>query len=538
MATRQRVVFTLQALLVAGCLQIAGSGLADATENQKPNGATECDRLAAYPDDSDKVAEGIAWDNLDPRMAVPACQQALSKSPNNPRLMYQLGRSLDKAKRFDESIRWYRKAAEQGYSEAQFRLGVRYLIGKKIVAKDYSKAFKWFRKAAEQGHARAQGKLGDMYDQGKSVRKDRDKAISWWKKAALQGNKFAIDRLAGLGLSSSSTENLETAANSANSTARPEIPTRSMIVSLIRKSHPLYRNSVFAGNNEQEFVASCRGTCESEATQEFIQGRDTEAMCELYCVCNAAEFTYSLTTRELNFGLLAGEQWRPNTRLGQVLRHARMHCTSVVFFGSDEDPTLRAGRQRRETMKRLREELTLAPLSDQLRAKYGLQNQSISVVVTRVTPDGIAAAKGMREGDVIIRINKRKVSETEEAFRHMHRVLQNRDVVHLEMDGAGGHRCFVLVKKDGEVDYEPPETSNQLNCGPRPSAVGGLSENELYLLCYDAADDEKFCQCFTDTMMRSPLSTAEKIQMATLRREKVATIYNKYGTLFFERCQK
>ena len=46
---------------------------------------------------------------------------------------------------------WFRKSAEQGYTESQYSLGLMYLWGKGV-QQDYREAEAWFRKAAEQGH--------------------------------------------------------------------------------------------------------------------------------------------------------------------------------------------------------------------------------------------------------------------------------------------------------------------------------------------------------------------------------------------------
>jgi TPR repeat protein len=62
-----------------------------------------------------------------------------------------------------EAFKWMRKAAEQGYSEAQNCLGVMCCMGQGI-AKSDKEAVKWFRKAAEQGLAKAQNNLDAMYD--------------------------------------------------------------------------------------------------------------------------------------------------------------------------------------------------------------------------------------------------------------------------------------------------------------------------------------------------------------------------------------
>jgi TPR repeat protein len=58
-----------------------------------------------------------------------------------------------------QAVHWYRKAAEQGYAQAQCNLGVMYANGLGV-EKDAVQAVHWFRKAAEQGHAQAQHNLG------------------------------------------------------------------------------------------------------------------------------------------------------------------------------------------------------------------------------------------------------------------------------------------------------------------------------------------------------------------------------------------
>jgi len=48
---------------------------------------------------------------------------------------------------------------------------------------------KWFRKAAEQGNSFAQGKLGAAYEEGRGVPKDYVKAYMWLILAAAQGER-------------------------------------------------------------------------------------------------------------------------------------------------------------------------------------------------------------------------------------------------------------------------------------------------------------------------------------------------------------
>ncbi|MDA9976050.1 sel1 repeat family protein [Alphaproteobacteria bacterium] len=60
-----------------------------------------------------------------------------------------------------ESVKWFRKSAEQGNAKAQRNLGWMYKKGNGVT-KDYAEAVKWYRKAAEQGLAGAKASLGKM----------------------------------------------------------------------------------------------------------------------------------------------------------------------------------------------------------------------------------------------------------------------------------------------------------------------------------------------------------------------------------------
>ena len=55
-------------------------------------------------------------------------------------------------------MKWYRLAAKQGNTEAQFNLGDMYARGDGV-SEDKTEAMKWLRFAAEQGHAEAQFSL-------------------------------------------------------------------------------------------------------------------------------------------------------------------------------------------------------------------------------------------------------------------------------------------------------------------------------------------------------------------------------------------
>ena len=61
---------------------------------------------------------------------------------------------------------------------------------------DKAEAVKWFRKAAEQGHSDAQNSLGYCYYNGEGVEEDKAEAVQWFRKAAEQGHHAATLQLA------------------------------------------------------------------------------------------------------------------------------------------------------------------------------------------------------------------------------------------------------------------------------------------------------------------------------------------------------
>ena len=80
--------------------------------------------------------------------------------------MYDVGQGVPQDDA--EAAKWYRKAAEQDYVDAQISIGFRYEEGQGV-AQDYAEAMKWYRKAAERGVAFAQYNLGFMYDEGQAM---------------------------------------------------------------------------------------------------------------------------------------------------------------------------------------------------------------------------------------------------------------------------------------------------------------------------------------------------------------------------------
>jgi TPR repeat protein len=78
----------------------------------------------------------------------------VAAQPGIARLMHNLARSLDKAGRYEEAVRWYSKAADLGWAWSQNNLGVLYLYGRGTPM-NFAKGVALIRAAAEQNNEQA-----------------------------------------------------------------------------------------------------------------------------------------------------------------------------------------------------------------------------------------------------------------------------------------------------------------------------------------------------------------------------------------------
>src|SRR3546814_1867103 len=63
------------------------------------------------------------------------------------------------------------------------------------VSRDPAEAARWWRAAADQGLSQAQFNLGVLYEQGEGVAVDYAEAARWYGLAAAQGDRNAANRL-------------------------------------------------------------------------------------------------------------------------------------------------------------------------------------------------------------------------------------------------------------------------------------------------------------------------------------------------------
>lgn len=139
---------------------------------------------------------------------LPFAEQGIAEA------QYRLGRDYhvsNQDDRFTEAEKWYRLAAAQGHSEAQYNLGLMHrrgqiestverhwwdrwvgaISGRHLSNVDHSAAFPWFQSAARQGHKGAQALVGQSYELGLGVEQDYEQAIEWYLLAADNGDDYS-----------------------------------------------------------------------------------------------------------------------------------------------------------------------------------------------------------------------------------------------------------------------------------------------------------------------------------------------------------
>lgn len=117
---------------------------------------TDCDRLAAHPEDPDRIVPGVPTSAVDQAAAIAACETDLDADPGNARLRYQLARVYFYNGRTADAARTMERAAEGGHRQAQFVMGALISNGRPDASDNICDAEKWWEKSAQAGRVAAQ----------------------------------------------------------------------------------------------------------------------------------------------------------------------------------------------------------------------------------------------------------------------------------------------------------------------------------------------------------------------------------------------
>lgn len=96
-----------------------------------------------------------------------------------------------KAKRYDDAIRWCERGVRDGVMDCTIDLGVAYLYGDRGVQKDETRALQLFLTAAEAGEAYGSYNAGRCYYNGWGCAKDYAKAFQYFEEASRGGHPTA-----------------------------------------------------------------------------------------------------------------------------------------------------------------------------------------------------------------------------------------------------------------------------------------------------------------------------------------------------------
>jgi TPR repeat protein len=152
-----------------------------------------CDRAAAMPSDKNRPFGGPAvfFASIDPKIAIPACEEAAAAEPENPRILFQLGRAYAAAKADESARAYFQKASDLGYPPAQANLGAFYAFGRAGLARNDEEALRLFRLAADQGDGFGYNNIGFFYEVGRGgLPKDENAAARQYKFAAEAGEAW------------------------------------------------------------------------------------------------------------------------------------------------------------------------------------------------------------------------------------------------------------------------------------------------------------------------------------------------------------
>jgi TonB family protein len=205
---RVRAVLMLDAILLAACPKPAvpyllsqdaptrNDGLIEAAK--KGDARSQCE-LAKFYLEKRKIRDAVAWFKK-------AAGQGFAEAQGWMGALYDAGQGV--SRNYERAEELYRKAAEQGDVSAQVNLGFMYQHGRNVpqpvrelngslifwsdngggfVRQDFAEAAKWYLRSAQQGSSFAQSRLGWMYIRGLGVKKDGSEAAKWFLKAAEQG---------------------------------------------------------------------------------------------------------------------------------------------------------------------------------------------------------------------------------------------------------------------------------------------------------------------------------------------------------------
>jgi TPR repeat protein len=193
--------------ILSAILFVLGSAPPTAQAEASEAPLTECDRLAAHPDDLQKAPEApglFELRRIDVAAATEACNEAISRHPEVPRFKYQLARALiagtinGNSTDCSAALELLETAVRQGHAEAAYRRG-RCIVWDPGDPGHGAERRAWFRMASDMGSLSAKASLArGMIATSKRYGPEVYQGLAILEELAGTGNIAAMDKLADL----------------------------------------------------------------------------------------------------------------------------------------------------------------------------------------------------------------------------------------------------------------------------------------------------------------------------------------------------
>jgi len=115
----------------------------------------------------------------------------------------------------------------------------------------------------------------------------------------------------------------------------------------------------------------------------------------------------------------------------------------VISENQDKAQLADANPESAETEEKLG--LVLKPLTNELRKKYSVRAESEGVIITDIDPASEAAGRGVRVGDVILKVGRNNVNEVEQINNTVKSALDDKKTSLLLLIEREGQALFVAI---------------------------------------------------------------------------------------------
>ncbi|QQR38859.1 tetratricopeptide repeat protein [Devosia rhizoryzae] len=146
---------------------------------------------------SERVGEGVEFDDIEPIGAIEACLDAAKAEPDNIDFRYGLARAYDAAEDYEKAHIHYTAAMDGGSLKARAALGQLYEFGLGVDI-DYERAAELYQPALEGGVRIAIEGMGKLYETGNGVKQDYARAAELYRQASEDGSDWATASLGWL----------------------------------------------------------------------------------------------------------------------------------------------------------------------------------------------------------------------------------------------------------------------------------------------------------------------------------------------------